>query len=251
VPIFNPCTTGLPYKSFRIARKGFEGIGKVVFPNGEFSTLTTRGDIWRGIAEAEDGRQAIAAAHNQAFDLIVMDVQMPEIDGLEATHQIRLSLSNSRSRQPRIVGLTASALSEERERCLEAGMDDKLSKPVRIDELKAVLQAPNTLGSADRPSPTSGSNLPVCDERQLRELLEVDDSEGFVSKVLQLFVEQAEQLASGLPELADDPAVLASGGAQTARRRRIRWRNARGLFLRNRGKHREIVTPCTRSESCR
>jgi signal transduction histidine kinase/HPt (histidine-containing phosphotransfer) domain-containing protein len=165
--------------------------------------------VW-SISEAEDGRQAIAAAQNQAFDLIFMDVQMPETDGLEATHQIRLSLSNSKSRQPRIIGLTASALSEERERCLEAGMDDKLSKPVRIDELKAVLQAPDKLGSADRPSPASGSNLPVCDERQLNELLEVNDSDEFVSTVLQIFVEQAEQLVRGLPELADHPEVLAS-----------------------------------------
>jgi CheY-like chemotaxis protein len=165
--------------------------------------------VW-SISEAEAGGQAIAAAQNQAFDLILMDVQMPEIDGLEATRQIRLSLSNSKSGQPRIVGLTASALSEERERCLEAGMDDKLSKPVRIDELKAVLQAPDKLGSADRPSSTSGSNLAVCDERQLSELLEVDDSDQFLSKILQLFVEQAEQLASALPELANDPEVLAS-----------------------------------------
>jgi CheY-like chemotaxis protein len=165
--------------------------------------------IW-SISEAEDGRQAIAAAQNQAFDLILMDVQMPEIDGLEATHQIRLSLSNSNSRQPRIVGLTANAVSEGRERCLEAGMDDKLSKPVRIDELKAVLEATDRIGSPDRPSPTSGSDLPVCDEGQLNVLLEIDDSDGFVTKVLQLFIGQAEQLASRLPELKDDPEVLAS-----------------------------------------
>ena len=135
---------------------------------------------------------------------------MPEIDGLEATRQIRLSLSNSNTRQPRIVGLTANALSEERERCLEAGMDDKLSKPVRIDELKAVLEATSKIGSPDRPSLQSGSDLPVCDEHQLNELLEVDDSDEFVTKVLQFFIEQAEQLASRLPELADDPEVLAS-----------------------------------------
>jgi two-component system, sensor histidine kinase and response regulator len=61
--------------------------------------------VW-SISEAEDGRQAIAAAKNQAFDLILMDIQMPEINALQATHQIRLS----NSRQPRIVGLTASSL---------------------------------------------------------------------------------------------------------------------------------------------
>jgi CheY-like chemotaxis protein len=165
--------------------------------------------VW-SISEAEDGRQAISAAKNQAFDLILMDVQMPEIDGLEATRQIRLSLSNSKSRQPRIIGLTANALSEERERCLQAGMDDKLNKPVRINELKALLQATDIIRSADRPSPTSGSDLPVCDELQLNQLLEIDDSEVLVNKVLQSFIGQAEQLASRLPNLAGDPEVLAS-----------------------------------------
>jgi CheY-like chemotaxis protein len=116
--------------------------------------------VW-SISEAEDGHQAIVAARDQSFDLILMDVQMPVIDGLEATHQIRLSLSNSNSKQPQIIGLTANALREERQRCLEAGMDEKLSKPVRINELKAVLQATHKIRSADRPPSTSGSNLPV------------------------------------------------------------------------------------------
>jgi signal transduction histidine kinase/HPt (histidine-containing phosphotransfer) domain-containing protein len=163
--------------------------------------------VW-SISEAEDGRQAIAAAQNQAFDLILMDVQMPEIDGLQATEQIRRSRTNSK--QPRIVGLTASSLSEEREKCLGAGMDDKLTKPMRIDELKAVLKATVKIGSADRPLPTSSSNLAVCDERQLDELLTVEGGDGFVTKLLQLFIEQAEQLASRLPELVDNPDLLAS-----------------------------------------
>ena len=101
----------------------------------------------RKISEAADGRQAIAAAQNEAFDLILMDVQMPEIDGLQATYQIRISLSNSR--QPRIVGLTANTRSEERERCLGAGMDDKLTKPMRIDQLKEVLEATSKIVSPD------------------------------------------------------------------------------------------------------
>jgi CheY-like chemotaxis protein len=162
----------------------------------------------RKISEAEDGLQAIAAVQSQAFDLILMDVQMPGVDGLQATHQIRLSLANSG--QPRIVGLTATALSEERERCLGAGMDDKLTKPVGMDELKEVLAATSKTGSADRPSPASGSDLPVCDEGQLRELMEVDEPDQFVTEVLQLFIVQAERLARRLPELVDKPDVLAS-----------------------------------------
>ena len=165
--------------------------------------------VWT-VSEAADGRQAIAATKNEAFDLVFMDVQMPEIDGLEATRQIRLSLSNSDSRQPRIIGLTANAFSEERESCLKAGMDDKLTKPVHIEELKKVLEATSRIVSPDRPSPRSGSVLPVCDERQLNELLRMEGGDEFVTKVLQLFIEQAEELASRLPELADEPEVLAS-----------------------------------------
>ena len=159
----------------------------------------------RKIVEAEDGRQAIAAAQSKAFDLILMDVQMPEIDGLQATHQIRLSLPYSK--QPRIVGLTANALSEERERCLGAGMDDKLTKPVRMEELKRVLETVSKTERSDLPFPRSDSDLPVCDERQLSEFLEDD---GLGSNILQLFIEQAEHLVSRLPELADTPEILAS-----------------------------------------
>jgi HPt (histidine-containing phosphotransfer) domain-containing protein len=89
-------------------------------------------------------------------------------------------------------------------------MDDKLTKPVRIQELKEVLEATSKVGSADRPSPTSGFDLPVCDERQLKELMKVDEPDQFVTDVLQLFIVQAERLARRLPELTDNPEVLAS-----------------------------------------
>jgi two-component system, sensor histidine kinase len=98
----------------------------------------------RQISEAEDGRQAIAAAQSQTFDLILMDIRMPDIDGLQATQQIRLSLSNAR--QPRIVALTANALGEEWDRCLGAGMNDKITKPAGIDQLKAVLEDTKKIG---------------------------------------------------------------------------------------------------------
>jgi signal transduction histidine kinase len=91
------------------------------------------------IAEVEDGRQTIEAAQGQVVDLILMDVHMPGIDGLTATQQIRLLVP--KARQPRIIGLTANTLSGERERCLAAGMDDQLSKPVGLPELKSALLA--------------------------------------------------------------------------------------------------------------
>jgi signal transduction histidine kinase/HPt (histidine-containing phosphotransfer) domain-containing protein len=162
----------------------------------------------RTISEAEDGRQAIAAAQSQAFDLILMDVQMPEIDGLQATHQIRLSLSYAR--QPRIVGLTATALTEERERCLEAGMDDKLTKPVRLDELKQVLETTSKNAAIDQRSSSSSNQFPVCDERQLKEVLDGDGPGELLTDILELFIEQAEHFASRLAELVDTPELLAS-----------------------------------------
>jgi CheY-like chemotaxis protein len=67
-----------------------------------------------------------------------MDVQMPEMDGLEATRVIREELPAAR--QPRIVAMTAAAFPEDRARCLEAGMDDYVAKPVGMEDLAAVLR---------------------------------------------------------------------------------------------------------------
>jgi CheY-like chemotaxis protein len=66
-----------------------------------------------------------------------MDVQMPEMDGLTATRRIRQDLPAKR--QPHVIAMTANALQGDEERCQQAGMDDYLSKPVKLDDLKAVL----------------------------------------------------------------------------------------------------------------
>jgi CheY-like chemotaxis protein len=83
-----------------------------------------------------DGRAAIAAVERGAYDVILMDVQMPEVDGLEATRQIRARWPE---RPIRIVGLTANAMAGDREACLAAGMDDYVSKPIRPEELAAAI----------------------------------------------------------------------------------------------------------------
>jgi CheY-like chemotaxis protein len=82
---------------------------------------------------ANNGNEALQAIRKKTYDAVFMDIQMPEMDGLEATQHIRQDFSlNS---QPRIIAMTANALSGDRETCLEAGMDDYISKPVRIEEL--------------------------------------------------------------------------------------------------------------------
>jgi signal transduction histidine kinase/DNA-binding response OmpR family regulator len=86
---------------------------------------------------AGNGLEAIQAIERQKYDLVLMDVQMPEMDGLEASRQICSRWS--RGERPRIVAMTANAMQGDRERCLEAGMDDYVSKPIRVEELISAL----------------------------------------------------------------------------------------------------------------
>jgi signal transduction histidine kinase len=88
---------------------------------------------------ARNGLEVVAAWQRAAPDMIFMDCQMPEMDGLEATRKIRV-LEKERSLPPiRIFAMTASAMTGDREKCLQAGMDDYLSKPVKIDEISRLL----------------------------------------------------------------------------------------------------------------
>jgi CheY-like chemotaxis protein len=89
---------------------------------------------------ATNGREALTAWESQAFDLILMDVQMPEMDGLEATRTIREREQQTGAHVP-IIAVTAHVLPENREKCLAAGMDDYLGKPVSAKSLAAVIEA--------------------------------------------------------------------------------------------------------------
>ena len=84
-----------------------------------------------------DGIEAIEAWENGRWDLLLMDCQMPRLDGYEATRAIR-SAEQPGERIP-IIAVTASAMVGDKERCLEAGMDDFLAKPIRIDSLESKL----------------------------------------------------------------------------------------------------------------
>src|SRR5262249_39910130 len=94
--------------------------------------------------------QAVATFQEGKFDLILMDLQMPEMDGFEATREIRRLEKPSGRRTP-IVALTAHAMKEDSERCLSAGMDAYVTKPIRTEEFFATIQS--LLADAVTPTP--------------------------------------------------------------------------------------------------
>ena len=91
------------------------------------------------VVQATNGREAVEFARTETFDLIFMDLQMPEVNGLEATIQIREMEKAGGERRP-IVAMTAHAMTGDRQRCLDAGMDDYLSKPLQKDAMLALLE---------------------------------------------------------------------------------------------------------------
>lgn len=88
---------------------------------------------------AQNGKEALDILERQSFDIILMDVQMPIMDGLEATRQIREREKQSGGHVP-IIAMTANTSPQDRQMCLQAGMDDHIAKPVEINKLFAVLE---------------------------------------------------------------------------------------------------------------
>lgn len=91
------------------------------------------------VVVASTGLQTVEAWEREPFDLILMDVQMPEMDGLKATEIIRQK-EKSTGRHIPIVAMTAHVMSGDRESCLAAGMDDYLTKPIRREELREAIE---------------------------------------------------------------------------------------------------------------
>jgi CheY-like chemotaxis protein len=120
---------------------------------------------------AVDGAQAVEKVRAESFDLVFMDLQMPVMDGLEATRQIAHLLP--REGRPRIVAMTANALPQDRQRCLDAGMDDYVAKPILPAAVQQLIER-----WAPRPFAASDAAAALLDDGVLQELAALDDPGG-------------------------------------------------------------------------
>ena len=160
------------------------------------------------VVVASNGREALAAWETQQFDLILMDVQMPELDGLEATAAIRAREKQTGKHVP-IIAMTAHALKGDREMCLQAGMDDYLAKPVRAEELlqkmESVLGQPT---STRQPSEAHQSDVLTFDWSCALESVSGDES--LLKMVMETLLQEApgpmKQIAEAV-ERCDGPAL--------------------------------------------
>ena len=135
---------------------------------------------------AANGREALDALGRRHFDVVLLDVQMPELGGLETARRIRAE--RPRAEGPWLIAVTANALRGDRDKCLAAGMDDYLSKPLKVADLKAAFDRCRsvvaTTGLATQAAPDEPPAMPVdpegleLDRAILGELLELDDGDG-------------------------------------------------------------------------
>ena len=145
---------------------------------------------------AANGLEALEAVQRQAYDVVLMDVQMPEMDGLEASRRIK---QRRDAAVPRIIAVTADAMQGDRERCLAAGMDDYITKPIQVEALVAALSLTRVPDSSEVPQPEEAPALDLKKFAEFRETMGDD----FIGEVLAVFHEDAPQLLESLKQALD------------------------------------------------
>jgi CheY-like chemotaxis protein len=205
-----------PAPARRRSRPPGEGCTRrvLVAEDNEVNQLVIEGLLGRrGIASdlARNGREALAMLAERLYHLVFMDCQMPELDGYEATAAIRAGQAGDDAANVRIVAMTANAMAGDRERCLAAGMDDYLAKPLRTEDLDGALE--RWLGvrsSAPAASPDPVALDALVDAARVRTFR--DDYPEIADRLVDLFVEATP------PILADLRDAVADGDGDRVRR---------------------------------
>ena len=163
---------------------------------------------------ATNGVEVLKALEQNSFDLIFMDVQMPEMDGLEAAR--RIGELQPDGQRPKIIAMTGNALMGDREKCLAAGMDDYISKPIRIAELQSAIERwgpvakkltePSTFARRSHTNPAD-----LLDSNIIAELREMPATDGvtMLRELIGLFLEAAPKQLEAIRESSNHPANLA------------------------------------------
>jgi CheY-like chemotaxis protein len=151
---------------------------------------------------AANGAEAVDAVSRLPYDLVFMDVQMPVMDGIEATQVIRTLQPAERT--PRIVAMTADVMNDDRERCLRAGMDDFVAKPIRAEALLAVL-VNGEAGADDDGTASDDGAGPILDQAAVASLLETFGNDGAaLDEIIDTYVESAPEMIQSMLVAARD-----------------------------------------------
>ena len=174
------------------------------------------------VVVAGTGWEALEAFEREPFDLILMDIQMPEVSGFEATVRIR-ERERSRGGHIPIIAMTAYAMKGDRERCLEVGMDGYVSKPVQSSELfKTIAELVSGVEVTASPAAPVGTRTEVFDQTVILEQVEGDRE--FLVELVELFADDSRQL------LAEIKQAVASGDSMKLMRVAHTLKGAAGNF---------------------
>jgi CheY-like chemotaxis protein len=167
----------------------------------------------------ENGNGVLAALKRELYDVVLMDIQMPEMDGFEATRHLRHDLNDDR--QPYIIAMTANAMQGDREACLLAGMDDYISKPIRVEALVNALSKTRSRKNEIETVPTTHEKPPIrqnpdakfnpeesprkLDQTALKDLFNVLGSDfNYLAKLIDSFIEDAPKMLVELAKAVDE-----------------------------------------------
>ncbi len=154
------------------------------------------------VSVAENGREVLAACEERKFQLILMDIQMPVMDGLKATSAIREREKGTGEHLP-IIAMTAHAMKGDRERCLDAGMDGYVSKPIDPNELFATIEeVAGAMGRSQEPSSGSGSSSPGIDYEML--LGRVGGDRQLLAELVNIFLDECPKMLGQIQDAIRD-----------------------------------------------